>query len=55
MLYLSFLGLLAGPPGIRAGWAIETKSRHGAEWAPNFGWATFGWASCFSDPYARFV
>ena len=28
---LSFLGLLAGPTGIRAGWAIEIKSRLGAE------------------------
>ena len=27
----SFLGLLAGPSGIRAGWVIETKSRLGAE------------------------
>ena len=27
----SLLGLLAGPSSIRAGWAIETKSRFGTE------------------------
>ena len=46
----SFLGILTGPSGIRAGWAIKIKIRLGAEKAPSFGWATFGWASCFSDP-----
>ena len=43
----SLLGLLAGPSGIRAGWAIEIKSRFEAVKAPSF-----GWTSCFSDPYA---
>ena len=43
--YRSFPGLLAGPSGIRIGWGIKQWQIRGRK-APNFGWATFGWASC---------
>ena len=38
-------GLLAGPSGIRVGWGINQWQIRGRK-APNFGWDTFGWASC---------
>ena len=44
----------AGPSGIRAEWGIGQWQIRGRK-APNFGWATFGWASCFYDSYAPFV
>ena len=40
-----FPGLLAGPSGIRVGWGIKQWQIRGQK-APNFEWATFGWASC---------
>ena len=49
-----FPGLLAGPSGIRARWEIDQWQIRGQK-SPSFGWATFGWASCFFDSYAPLV
>ena len=43
--FIYFPGLLAGPSGIRVGWGIDQWQIRGRK-APNFGWVTFGWASC---------
>ena len=40
-----FPGLLAGLSGIRVRWGIEQWQIR-VQKAPNFSWATFGWASC---------
>ena len=45
IICLYFPGLLAGLSGIRVGWGIKQWQIRGRK-APNFGWATFGWASC---------
>ena len=47
--------LLAGPSGIHVRWGIETNGRFEAVKAPNFSWATLGWASCFFVPPALLV
>ena len=44
----------AGPSGIRVGWGIDQWQIRGRK-APKFGWASFGWASCFYDSYAPLV
>ena len=41
---------IAGLSGIRVGWGYRNQWQIRGRKASNFGWATLGWASCFSVP-----